>query len=180
MRSRLKTPDYIATCFITSTIINWVPVFTDQEYYDILIDAFKFNQSQKNLKIFAYVLLDNHFHMLCQSDNLTNTIRSIKSYSAKRIIEKLKIDGKNDFLKIFKINKRNYKNTSTYQIWQEGFHPFEINSDSIFNQKLEYIHLNPVKRGLVENPIEWSFSSAFDYYWGKEGKIRLDYFDYEE
>jgi putative transposase len=179
MRSRLKTPDYTATCFITSTIINWTPVFTEQKYYDILIETYKFNQSVKNLKIFAYVILDNHFHVLCQSDNLTNIFRSIKSYSAKRIIGQLKSDEKKDLLIIFEINKRIYKNTSTYQIWQEGFHPLEIKSESIFNQKLEYIHFNPVRRGLVENPVDWIYSSACDYYWGREGKIRLDYFNYE-
>jgi putative transposase len=179
MRSCRKAPDYQATCFITSTIIDWIPIFTSKKYFDILINAIKFNQETKNLNIYGYVILDNHFHMICESDNLTNIIKSIKSYSAKGIIELLKTDNRTNILKKFEINKKISKTSSKYQVWQEGFFPKEITSEKKFKQKLEYIHNNPVKRGLVKSPLEWEYSSAYDYYCGKVGKIKLDLLEYE-
>jgi putative transposase len=179
MRSRFKAPDYESTCFITSTIIDWIPIFKEKKYFDILIESIKYNQSTKNLKVFAYVILDNHFHMICRSEKISNVIRSIKSYSAKKIIEQLKCDGKYSLLKMFEEKKRKDKNVCKYQIWQEGFMPKEIADEKMFYQKMHYVHLNPVKAGIVGNPQDYVYSSAYDFYWGKVGKIKLDYFEYE-
>jgi len=180
MRTRYKTPDYASSCFITSTINDWIPIFTEQKYFDILIEALKYNQSQKNFEIFAYVIMNNHFHMICRSDKLSDVLRSIKSYSAKRIIEELKYDGKNDILQKFGNNKRKGKNESKYQVWQEGFMPKEIISEKMFNQKLVYIHYNPVEAGIVELPQDYEYSSAGDYFYGKARKIELNLIEYEK
>jgi len=180
MRTRYKIPDYKASCFITSTIIDWIPVFTESKYYEILIDAIRYNQLHKDFEVFAYVIMVNHFHMICRSDNLSNIFRSIKSYTAKRIIEQLKADGKLNLLNMFEENKRKGKNESQYQIWQEGFLPKEILSEKMFNQKLVYIHYNPVEARIVENPYDYEYSSAYDYYYGKKGKIELDFLEYEQ
>ncbi|MBI5403959.1 MAG: transposase [Ignavibacteriae bacterium] len=179
MRTRYKIPDYKASCFITSTIIDWIPVFNESKYFEILIDAIKYNQQHKDFEVFAYVIMVNHFHMICRSDNLSNIFRSIKSYTAKKIIEKLKADGKLNLLNMFEENKRKGKKVSQYQIWQEGFMPKEILSEKMFNQKLLYIHYNPVEAGIVDNPQDYEYSSAFDYYWAKTGKLKLDCVEYE-
>lgn len=177
MRSRYKTVENEFEYFITSTIVNWIPLFREDKYCNILLDAVKYNQVRKDLKIFAYVIMPDHFHMIAQSVQLSCIMRSIKSYSAKRIIEELKNDRKSNLLKKFIINKLHYKTKTMHQIWQQGFHPQIISNDKIFGQKIDYIHMNPVEKGLVDSPEKWKYSSYSYYYLDKECDI--DIFNYD-
>jgi putative transposase len=174
LRSRYKIILPGRTCFVTSSIVNFVNIFTSEKYIKILIDAIKYNQENKNFEVYAYVIMKNHFHMLCSSEKLSNIISSIKSYSAKNIIRQLKDDSKFDILKLFEENKLPFKSDRQYQVWQEGFHPEEILGDNMFYQKLKYIHDNPVKAEYVDDKLKWKYSSAQDYLEGKQGLIKLD------
>jgi len=176
MRTRYKILEQGHIYFITSTIVNWTPIFTSKKYFDILIETLKFSQENKKLKIYSYVILDNHFHLICQVDKLDNIMRSIKSYSAKKIIELLKEDKRNDILKIFANERSIDKIGCKYQVWQEGYHPELIMGDEILSQKIEYIHHNPIKRGLVESEEDWIYSSAGYYLKEREGFIKVDNF----
>ena len=115
---------------------------------------------------------------MCRSvtDWYINAVSSIKSYSAKRIIQQLKEDNRFDILKVFEQNKLPSKNDRKYQIWQEGFHPQELANEKIYRQKLNYIHNNPITAGYVGDILKWKYCSALDYYEGREGIIKLDCF----
>ena len=76
-------------------------------------------------------------------------------------------------LELLKMFKRNYKTRSDYQLWEEGSHPQLIESEAVMRQKLEYIHSNPVKRGYVDRPEHWRYSSARNYL-GLDGLIEVD------
>ena len=121
-------------------------------------------------------MLDNHFHMIVKDDGLTDTMKSLKSFTAKNIIEQLRADKKMWLLNQLEYYKLNHKTTSIHQVWQESFHPKEITTDEILEQKLDYIHFNPVKRGLVTEPEHWRYSSAGYYFKGVEGVIKLSSF----
>jgi len=69
--------------------------------------------------------------------------------------------------------KASYKKNQEYQFWQEGFHPKQIVGDDMLIQKIEYIHNNPVKRGYVEKPRHWRYSTARNYA-GMDGLIEVD------
>jgi len=174
MRSRYKIFCDEGVFFITSTIVDWIPVFCNKKYFEILIDAIEYSQKNKGLKVYAYVILDNHFHMIVSGNRLTNIIRSIKSYTAKEIIKQLRKEKKHSILDQFKGNKLNHKKECTYQIWQEGYHPQAIISEDMLEQKVDYIHLNPVKRGLVLEAEQWKYSSAEYYESGRQGVIKID------
>jgi len=177
MRSKYKILNKQGLYFVTSTIVEWIPVFTSEKYFNILTDAVEFSQANKELKVFAYVVMDNHFHMILQHENLTNVMKSIKSFTAKQIIEQLHADRKNWLLNQLHYYKLKYKIESDYQVWQESYHPKQILTDNIFQQKIEYIHLNPVKRGYVNKPEDWKYSSASYFITGEEGVIRLNGYD---
>jgi len=176
MRSRYKSIYTGNPYFITSSIVNWVEIFTSDKYFRILIDAIKYNRDKRNLEISAYVLMKNHFHLICRSDKLANAVSSIKSYSAKKIIQQLKEDNRFNILKLFEQNKLPSKKDRQYQIWQEGFHPQELTNEKIYRQKLNYIHNNPITAGYVDDILKWEYCSAVDYYEEKEGVIKLDCF----
>jgi len=173
MRSRYKSAYTGNSYFITSSIVNWINIFNNDKYVQLLIDAIKFNQKDKDLEIFAYVIMKNHFHIICRANDLKKAVSSIKSYSAKQIIKQLKADNEYDILKIFELYKMKYKTDRKYQIWQEGYHPQEIVDDKMYQNKIHYVHYNPVKAGYVNDICDWEFSSAGDYYRRVRGSIEL-------
>ena len=90
-------------------------------------------------------------------------MQSFKSYTARQIIDLLKSRHSETLLRLLSATKLNHKTESTYQVWQEGSHPQQIQSDEMMWQKIEYIHNNPVLRGFVDDPLHWRWSSARNY-----------------
>ena len=173
MRSSYKIYDNQGIYFITSTIIEWIPIFTSKKYFEILTSSMIYCQENKDLEIYAYVILDNHFHMICHGPELSRTIQSLKRHTAKLIVTQLKEDNKIWILNLLSIYKKKHKLDSKHQIWQESMHPQQIISENMFRQKVEYIHYNPVKRGLVIEPENWNFSSARNYNTDQNGLIKV-------
>jgi putative transposase len=167
MRTRYSIYDPDFPYFITCTTVNWLPVFTRQPYFDLIIDSLKFCRQHKGLKIHAYVILDNHLHLVAAADKLADIIRDFKSYTAKSLISRLEQDHKDWALNLFRYYKQPTKTRSAYQLWQEGFHPQQIISEDMLQQKVDYVHFNPVRAGVVAQPEDWLYSSARDYAGGK-------------
>ena len=117
--------------------------------------------------------MENHLHMIASSSSLSKEIANFKSFTARSIIDSLKVDKSEHLLKQLKFHKRLHKTTQDYQFWQEGSHPQGITTEDMFLQKLEYIHNNPVRRGYVDEPAHWRYSSCRDYM-GKPGILNVD------
>ena len=173
MRTRYTIREPGAPYFITCTVVKWISIFTLKPYFDILIDALRFCRQHKGLKIYAYAILDNHLHLVVAGANLADIIRDFKSYTAKRLIGQLERDKKTWVLNQLQYYKQPAKTRSDYQFWQEGFHPQQIVSEEMLHQKIEYLHHNPVRIGVVARPKDWVYSSARDYAGGK-GLMELD------
>lgn len=174
MRDRYKITEKDGIYFITSTIVEWLPVFNNNCYFEIIIDSLKYCVQNKVLKLYAYVILDNHFHLITSSPELSKDIASLKIFTAKKIIERLKLDKKEWLLNQLSFYKKSYKDASAYQIWQEGVHPVLVLNQEMLKQKIEYIHNNPVKRGLVDLPEQWRYSSARNYLCNDHSIIKVD------
>jgi len=129
----------------------------------------KYLQKEKGLKIFAYSIMHNHMHMIISSENPVKHIANFKSYTARRIIDYYKKNNDTSVLGKMESVKPKYKVDRKYKFWQEGYCPKQIMSLDIFQQKIDYIHLNPVRKGYVDSAEEWEWSSA-----NKNGQISLD------
>ena len=162
MRTRYKTiGSGDEVYFVTFTIVNHIPVFTHKRYFDIIINNFEWYKEKNGLKICYYVIMDNHVHLILQSiNNLSDDIRELKKMIAKQCLDKLKLDNRGWILGLMKTFKKDYKIKSTYQFWEEGSHPQLIQTIDMLNQKADYIHKNPVKRGFVLKEDDWLYSSA--------------------
>jgi len=123
--------------------------------------------------IFSYVILENHLHLVAQSDNIAKTMQKFKSYTAYELLKLLQKNNAQTLLKQLSFHKKAHRKESTYQVWEEGFHPKLIQSDSIMKEKIEYIHHNPVKRGYIEEAEHWRYSSAKDYT-GIDGILKVE------
>jgi REP element-mobilizing transposase RayT len=162
-RSRYKIHDNAYPHFFTCTVVEWLPVFTRQESVQIILDSWSFLQREGRLTLFAYVILENHLHFIAASKDLSNEIGDFKSYTARRLLDLLASAGAKTLLDQFAFRKPKYKSDREYQFWQEGSHPEQISNADIMRQKIEYIHYNPVKRGYVDVPEHWRYSSARNY-----------------
>ena len=161
MKSRYKFVDGDGFYFLTFTVIKKIPIFTNKKYFDTIISNFEFYRNQYGLKIFYYVIMDNHIHLICKSDKeISQSIRKMKSYLSKEFISLLKKDSRSWILDLLKFYKKEHKKNSKYQLWDEGSHPEKIVNLKMLNQKANYIHFNPVKRGFVNEPKDWFYSSA--------------------
>jgi REP element-mobilizing transposase RayT len=130
-------------------------------------------RSNKGLNVFGWVILDNHLHAVLRAPELSGVLRDLKSFTAKALLEQIKLEGRNWLLNQLSYYRNPHKPTQ-HQIWQEGSHPQLVNSDVVMQQKLEYIHNNPVKRGLVALPEHWRYSSAHEYLPGATPVLRCD------
>ena len=160
MKSRYKVVDQEGIYFITSSIIEWLPVFTSEDTFRIISDSLHFCLEEKSLKLYGYVITLDHLHMIVSSENLSEVMKSFKRHTAKEIIKYLKQTNNEWILNQFHFYKKKNKIESEYQVWQEGFHLQLISSYEMMEQKIEYMHQNPVRKGFVNNPEYWKYSSA--------------------
>ncbi len=174
-RSRYKIYEPTHPHFLTCTILNWLPIFTRKESVDILIQSFKYLQQEDNFKLYAYVILENHIHLVASSDDIAKSMRSFKSFTAKKILKLLQSENATTLLEQLAFYKKAHKKTATYQIWQEGIQPKLMQSDAMMISKIKYIHDNPVKRGYVDEAVHWRYCSARDYE-GVLGLIEIERF----
>jgi REP-associated tyrosine transposase len=171
-RSRYRIFETHYPYFLTCTIVEWLPIFTRQETVQIVLDSWKFLQDSGRLTIFGYVVLENHLHLVASSPDLAKEIGDFKSYTARRIIDLLKAKKVRVLLDHLKRFKARHKVDRDFQFWQEGSHPQQIVNEEMMRQKLEYTHHNPVKRGYVDDPTHWRYSSARNYA-GQKGLIEV-------
>ncbi|MBC2715880.1 MAG: transposase [Desulfobacteraceae bacterium] len=172
-RSRYKTFENGKTYFITSSAINWLPVFAIPQLAEIVTDSLNFLHHNQRMRIHAWVLMETHLHLVATSSDMSGEMKKAKSYTARSIVDYLKANGPQFLLDQMEFYKKKHKQNQTYQVWQEGFYPKLITDATMLIQKIEYIHYNPVKRGYIDKPEHWRYSSARDYT-GLDGIVTIE------
>ena len=167
MSTGYKITEKEGAYFLTLQIVGWVEIFTRKIYRDIAIESLMFCQENKGLEIFAYVIMSNHIHLFVRSNkgDLSGTIRDFKSFTSKRFIEIVedKIESRRDWMKmVFKYHAK-FKTNQTNQIWTHENHAELIYSQKFIEQKINYIHNNPVRSGIVAKQEDYIYSSARNY-----------------
>ena len=161
--------------FLTFQVVDWVDIFTRKIYKDIIIDSLRFCQKNKGLEVYGYVIMSNHIHLLLRSDteNLSATIKEFKSFTAKAILQEIEtgVESRKEWmLQVFKNAAfKNQRNTH-FQFWTHENHAEHIYSQKFIAQKLNYIHQNPVRARIVNNEIDYVYSSAVNYC-GQDGVL---------
>ncbi len=169
MSRKYKFYDKTDLYFVTYTVVNWLDVFTRNEYRDVLLDSWNYCIKNKGLIIYAWCIMTNHVHMIISSrkEELSHIMRDMKSYTSttlKHLISKNpKESRKKWLLKMMKAAGDKNSNNHSFQLWQQHNHPILLDTNFLIDQKLNYIHNNPVKAGFVEKPEDYLYSSARDY-----------------
>lgn len=167
MSTGYKIADQEGVYYLTFQIVGWVDIFTRKVYKDIVVESLKHCQEHKDLEIYAFVIMSNHIHLMVRSGlgDLSGTIRDFKNYTSKKFLEVIndKRESRRDWMKVvFKYHGK-YKKNQNFQIWTHENHAEYIYSQKFIEQKIEYIHKNPVKAGIVEKPEDYLYSSARNY-----------------
>jgi len=170
-RSRYKFIEVNQPHFMTLTVLHWIPVFTRQETVEIIFNSLRYLMAE-GLKIHAYVILENHMHLIAQSEQLDRDIARFKSFTSKQLLAYLQNNNIKQILDQLAFYKKAHKVDRQYQFWQEGVHPEWIQNEEMMRQKIDYIHHNPVKRGYVDQAEHWRYSSARDYA-GQQGLLEV-------
>ncbi|AFM02813.1 transposase [Bernardetia litoralis DSM 6794] len=152
--------------FITLTVVGWIDVFTRKEYADILVESLEFCKKEKQLAIFAYVIMPSHIHLIVRRNEglLSDWLRDFKSYTAKQIIKEIENGGfesrKEWLLHLFKYHAKFKAQNSKYMFWQKSNHPTDLFIEKVTHQKIDYIHHNPVAANIVTEESYYHYSST--------------------
>jgi len=147
--------------FTTVTCLDWKPVIKNDREKEIIVESMRFLVRNARVFIFGFVLMDNHFHLMwqmCYEHKREDEQRNFLKFTAQQIIKNLRND-KSAMLNDLLVEAKDRK----YQVWERNSLNITLASQKIADQKLEYIHMNPVKAGLCEHPEDYYYSSARFY-----------------
>ena len=156
--------------FVSFAVVEWLDVFTRNEYKDIVLDCLRFCQKNKQMEIFAWCIMTNHVHLVFRSAGQQKPealLADFKRFTSQQIVkairENLQESRREWLLEQFGKAAAASSNVKHYQFWRHDNKPIELWSNKVIDEKINYIHSNPVEAGLVFQPEHYLYSSAADY-----------------
>lgn len=165
--------------FTTSTVIDWMDVFTRPLYKHIILESLEYCQANKGLDIYAWVLMTNHLHLIVGvsgGNTIGDVLRDFKKFTSKGIVKAIQENEQESrqewLMNRFQFRAANDKKITNFKFWQEDNHVENIYSYDFYKQKFEYIHQNPVRQEIVARAEDYMYSSARNYA-GMEGLLKV-------
>jgi len=181
MSRKYRFYDLNATYFVTWTVVRWLDVFTRDAYRQIILDSLAYCQREKGLHVHAWVIMTNHLHLIVSADegiHLGHIMRDAKAFTSRHIRKELEhatgVESRQDWL-LYLLQREGLHNAANhdFQLWQHDSHPVALTTREMVLQRLEYLHLNPVRAGFVNEAEHWCWSSAADYV-GERGLLEIE------
>lgn len=170
MPSKYRIHDSQEIYFITFAVVEWVDALSRPYYKDILMESLKYCQQSKGLVIYAYVIMNNHVHLIASADegyNLSDILRDLKKFTSKKIVKAIEENAQESrkrwMLWLFRSNGQRNSNNENHQFWQQDNHPVCLDNATMLEQRLNYLHNNPIAECIVEEPEHYVYSSARNY-----------------
>ena len=155
MSGKYKVGDDALPHFVTFSVVGWIDVFSREEYKEIFVESLKYCQKNKGLVLHAWVVMTNHVHLIISSNSnkLEHIVRDLKKYTSKQIIRAIQENTQESrrewMLNIFSYAGKTNTNNTGFQFWKQDYHLIELNTVAKTQQRLNYLHENPVRSGLV-------------------------------
>ena len=169
MSRKYKFHNESGAYFISFATVYWLDVFTRQVYFNVLEESIDYCRAEKGMEVFAYCFMPSHVHLIFRSSNEdpSGLIRDFKGFTARKMIKTIEEnpqESRKEWL-LWMLERAGKKksNVKQRQFWQQHNKPIELWSEKVIQQKIDYIHNNPVESGFVTNPIDWKYSSARNY-----------------
>lgn len=167
--------------FVSFATVYWVDVFIREQYCQILLDSLDYCRKNKGMELYCWCIMPSHVHLIfrARDSNPDTLLGRLKEYTSKEVVKciegNLRESRREWLLELFSRAAQVSSNVKGRQFWQHHNKPIELWSPDVIDQKMEYIHNNPVAAGFVEEPWHWRYSSAVDYCTGKKGLLEMDY-----
>ncbi len=139
--------------FVTITTKHWYYIFDRHDRWEILVESLNYCSEHKNLKVYSFVFMFNHIHLIIQSPDVSGFLRDFKKYTALMIMKNLR-ETEPRVADLFQ------DKDGKFQIWRKTNMPIILETEKVFLQKQKYIEENPVKKNYVKLPEHWVYSSA--------------------
>jgi REP element-mobilizing transposase RayT len=163
MSRKYKFHNPAGVYFVSFSVQGWVDALTRSEYKDILIENLSYCQKNKGLEIFAWCIMSNHVHLIIRAQEgyvLPDILRDFKKFTSKAIIKAIS-ENPQESRKEWLLEQFQTKDGNSF--WRGDNRPIELWSNAVIDQKLHYLHQNPVEEGLVFKAEDYRYSSAYDY-----------------
>lgn len=158
--------------FITTTCNNWLCLFINETCYRILAESFNFVNQKYNVHVIAYVFMPNHIHLILLFEDgevISSYIRDFKKFTSGETRREIEKQGMTDLLEKIKYKTK----TQLFKVWQDRFDDFYLLNNKTLMTKMNYIHQNPVRKGLCESVSDYCYSSARFYFKGEETDVKM-------
>ena len=153
--------------FITCSVIDKLPLFKEPVYRQIILDSLAYLREHKETELNAFVVMSTHLHAILwprKGVNISDVLRDFKRHTSRSISREAAKHGHDHFLQAFAAARSAFRGErAEHRVWQESSHAEAIYNDDFARQKIEYIHNNPVKAGLVSRAEDWPHSRARAY-----------------
>jgi putative transposase len=162
--------------YITSNIYSRLQIFTRPSFIIPIIDSLNYYRYQYACKLIGYVIMPDHIHLVLwpqDSKIVTDFMRDFKRFTSGRITRQAKVEGKIEWVSQFE-QAGSTTDRAEHKVWQDSFWEQCIYTEDFPRQKLNYIHLNPVRAGIVKDAAEYPYSSYRNYYLGDKQLIEID------
>jgi REP element-mobilizing transposase RayT len=146
MSSKYKISDHQRSHFITFATVECVEALSRPEYKNIIIESLWYCQQAKGLVLHAYVIMNNHVHLIASAKNgfnLSDILRDMKKHTAKTLLKAIQNNQESRrgwMLWLFKSVAKDNTNNKYFQFWQQDNRPIELSTNEMMDQRLEYIH----------------------------------------
>ena len=161
--------------FVTSVTYKRVPIFLEERFCELFVEALKLSKEDRPFNLLGYVVMPDHVHLLINplDKDIRRTMNAIKGRSAAAILKEMRRGLSDDYLDRLSFMARTGRR-QTHKVWQTGFSSIDVSSEKFIRQKLKYIHLNPVRAGLIDHPARWRFSSFAAYLPHRQGDVPME------
>jgi putative transposase len=147
--------------FLTVTCLEWKHVLKEDKFKDIITASLTHLAKSNHVYVYGFVIMPNHFHLIWQmvgDYKRANVQRDFLKYTSQQILKAMRSE-KSKLLGELLVNAKDRK----YQVWERNSLSVPLWTPKVFEQKLDYIHHNPVRAGLCKFPEEYKYSSARFY-----------------
>lgn len=169
MSRKYKFHEKNGAYFVSFATVNWIDVFTRDIYFAIMTESLDYCRKNKGMEIYGYCIMPSHVHLIFRSalGDPSGLMRDLKGFTSRKLLKTIQDYPQESrcewMLWMFEKAGKKNSNVKEKQFWQQSNQPIEIWSLKVFEQKLNYIHNNPVESGFVTDPIDWKYSSARNY-----------------
>ncbi|WP_179019665.1 REP-associated tyrosine transposase [Winogradskyella forsetii] len=170
MSRNYKFHNPVGLYFVSFAVVYWLDVFTRNEYKNIVIESLSYCQKEKGMELIAWCIMTNHVHLIfrgIKGQKPELLLGDFKRFTSKAIVKAItdnpRESRKENLLEQFAKAASNSSNVKYYQFWRHDNRPIELWSNKVIQEKVNYIHNNPVEAGLVFKPEDYVYSSAIDY-----------------